>query len=103
MNSSLDLNLFFYFLHPVLIPDQALAPPPPPVTSANFISEVAPVRKTTENMKGNEFWNSFQIFCNLLAEYLPSKITKDYARTDFVYWQACVHVLRMELWVVTSS
>ena len=69
------------FLHPVLIPDQALAPPPPPVTSANFISEVAPVRKTTENMKGNEFWNSF---CTHLAEYLPSKITKDYVRTDFV-------------------
>ncbi|XP_078383686.1 uncharacterized protein LOC144666194 isoform X4 [Oculina patagonica] len=37
----------------VLIPEQALAPAPHPVSSANFITEVSPVRKTTEHLKAN--------------------------------------------------
>ena len=40
-------SLFFL----VLIPEQALAPAPPPVTSANFLSEVGGVRKTTDHQK----------------------------------------------------
>ncbi|XP_067047616.1 uncharacterized protein [Acropora muricata] len=37
----------------MLIPEQALAPAPPPVTSANFLSEVGGVRKTTDHQKPN--------------------------------------------------
>ena len=51
MTLVLGAQIFLLFL--VLIPEQALAPAPPPVTSANFISEIAPVRKTTDHLKGN--------------------------------------------------
>ncbi|PFX19688.1 Fibropellin-1 [Stylophora pistillata] len=35
----------------ILIPQQALAPPPPPVPSAKSMTEISPVRKTTQHFK----------------------------------------------------
>ncbi|XP_022799980.1 uncharacterized protein LOC111337872 [Stylophora pistillata] len=37
----------------ILIPQQALAPPPPPVPSAKSMTEISPVRKTTQHFKVN--------------------------------------------------
>ena len=36
----------------VLIPQKAWASPPPPVPSANFMTAISPVRKTTQHFKG---------------------------------------------------
>nr|XP_058949529.1 uncharacterized protein LOC131777281 isoform X1 [Pocillopora verrucosa] len=37
----------------ILIPQKALASPPPPVPSANFMTAISPVRKTTQHFKVN--------------------------------------------------
>ena len=83
-NSTLIFRLFL-----VLIPEQALAPAPPPVTSANFISEIGPVRKTTERFKGN--WQRFLysmterkiMLCNLvrLRQQKAKKINCEFVQS----------------------
>lgn len=58
--SLLNNNFFTWsiglLLFSVLIPEQALAPAPPPVQSANFITEVSPVRKTTQHLKSKSYF-----------------------------------------------